>query len=109
MADICSVSTFDETQQSSERDLLIAAIADAPVDRRHREAPEGWRHFSAAELAEILDEAYAAEVEQLRSEAIIPDSADRDAGQRLLTGLLIGVPLGLAIWGGIIAVIILLA
>ncbi len=88
---------------------MSAETTTAPLDRRRREAPVEWQQFTATELASILDEAYAEEVAQRRESSFVPDQDERDAGTRFVTGLIVGVPIGLALWGLIMGALIILA
>ncbi len=103
-----SVSSNPDKSVDSDT-LLTSDTASSSVDRRRREAPVEWQQFSATELASILDEAYAEEVARRRESSFVPEQHERDAGTRFVTGLIVGVPLGLAIWGLIMGALILLA
>ncbi|MFV1991485.1 MAG: hypothetical protein ACC652_12180 [Acidimicrobiales bacterium] len=103
-----NVSTNPDNSADSDT-LLTTNTTTSSVDRRRREAPVEWQQFSATVLAGILDEAYAEEVAQRRESSFLPEQHERDAGTRFVTGLIVGVPLGLAIWGLIMGAIILLS
>lgn len=85
-----------------EEDPTTATTAEV---ERSETVPVQWENLSASELAKILDETYAEEVARRRERSA---QIGRDAGERFLRALLIGVPVGLAIWGGMIALLIVL-